>query len=170
MSGGFDHIVEIASAHPPAAAGRYTNHNGTVHIHEGISPISFLNDVLFGVEPLFPPSEDVVFVGGVLNATGGGCLNCAFDALIKYQQRIGKSCTIGIPMAATYGADDYNWQDLLQVEQITKDLLWKLAAAGVSPVVARDSREVVHSFADAPLIRLCIETNQPVKEMKLGSG
>lgn len=159
--GEFDEIIEVASSHAPAAEGRYLDHGSKVFTHEGISPVAFLQDRLFGANPLFPQSEDITLVGGVFNNTGGGCLNCAFDSLIRHQRNDGRCCTIRIPMAATYQAgEDGSWQDTLQVEQALKDLVWKLSIVGVPFAVAVNSQELISPTKLAPLVRLDITTAQ----------
>ena len=154
QSGDYDRIIEVASMHPDAYEGRYLFHNGTVFEHQGISPVSFFESDLFGEKASFPVADVVTLVGGVLNSTGGGCLNCAFNCLIGFQHRLKNACAINIPINAVYQAGSESW-DERSVEQAAKDLAWKMLIANIPFALAVDDRATV-AFSNEPLLNVTI--------------
>jgi hypothetical protein len=105
-------------------------------------------------------------VGGVFN-TGGGCLNVAFDHLIRYHQRLARSCTITIPIRATYREsgkpaweDNYKYYQF-QVEQAMKDLVWKMLIAKVSFELIVDNGEPI-TCGQGSFVKLKIDTRDVV--------
>lgn len=153
----FDQIIEVIQSRTDIRSARYLNHGGLVLEHDEVTPVPFFREKLFGEQPLFPVADEITLVGGVLNSTGGGCLNVAFDYLIRYQQRIGNSCTITIPIQATYRADgepafqDFrdNCQYQYQVEQFMKELVWKMLTAKISFELIMDNAESITCGQDS---------------------
>ena len=156
--GRFDQIIEVTSSEPEARGARYANHAGLVLEHGGVTPVPFFRDELFGEAPLFPTADAVTLVGGVLNSGGGGCLNVAFDFLVKHQQRLVRACEITIPIWATYPAwKEPWWEDPWRVEQVIKDLVWKMLAAEIPFELVMDDAKPIGCGHDV-LVRLRIRT------------
>lgn len=156
--GNFDRIVEIVQSRPDIVEGRYLSHEGQVLQHDEISPVPFFEEKLFGKDQLFPTANSVTLVGGVFNTTGGGCLNVAFDHLVKYQRRMERPCIVNIPIWATYQAGgEQGWEDGQQVKQVTKDLIWKLLTAEFSFSATLNDEELV-SWGSQPFVRLLVDT------------
>ena len=161
----FDQIIEVIQSRTDIRGARYLNHRGLVFEHDEITPVPFSREKLFGEEPLFPVANAITLVGGVFNSTGGGCLNVAFDYLIRYQQRIGNPCMITIPIWATYRASgepafqDFrdNCQYQYQVEQVMKDLVWKMLIAKISFELIVDNDEPITCGQDS-FVKLKINT------------
>ena len=126
--GRFDQIIEIIQSRPDIKDQRYLSHDGLVLEHDEISPVPFLANTLFGENPVFPAADSVAVVGGWFNA-GEGCLNVAFEHMVRYYQRIGGHCEITVPLSATYRR--------AEVEQCVKDLerILSLACHETSPLI-----------------------------------
>jgi len=162
VSGGFDSIIEIIPSRPDIKAARYLSHDGQVLEHDDITPVPFLRDQLFGDRPLFPAADRVTLVGGVINDTGGGCLNVTFDFLVRYLCRLSKYSTITVPIHATYSAEQAaNWEDLFEIEQITKDLVWKMFTAKASFELIFANRQLEARLGPGPVIRLIVDIAEP---------
>jgi hypothetical protein len=158
-SGDYDTIIEVASKHPEAYDGRYLVHHGTVLEHQGISPVSCFESDLFGENALFPIADEVTIAGGVFNATGGGCLNCAFDCLVKLQRRLGRACIVDVPISATYRAGGEAW-DELSILEVVKDIAWKMLVAGIPFVLAVNLVNLgatVASGGEEPLLHVTVD-------------
>jgi len=153
--GQFDQIIEVVQSHFDIKKQRYLTHDGLVLEHNEISPVQFLSERLFGEEPIFPTADEVTLVGGVLNS-GGGCLNYAFEHLIRFHKRVGRKCRITIPVAAAYRAKGESWEDPMQVEQCAKDLAWRLLRAEI-PFTLESAGSKPMRVGRNPLIRLKIE-------------
>ena len=156
-SGDHDTIIEVARKYPEACDGRYLVHCGTVLEHQGISPVSFFESDLFGENALFPVADEVTITGGVLNATGGGCLNYAFDCLIAFQRRLGRACIVDIPMSAVYGKGGEGW-DELSVGLVAKDIAWKMLVAGIPFVLTVKPGATVSSGGTEPLLSVTVDS------------
>ncbi|MFQ6042859.1 MAG: hypothetical protein ACE5PV_18530, partial [Candidatus Poribacteria bacterium] len=160
-----DQIIEVIQSRPDIRSARYLSHKGLIFEHDEITPVSFFREKLFGESPLFPVADAITLVGGVFNSTGGGCLNAAFDYLIRYQQRIDHPCAITIPVWATYQASgELAFQDIrdncqyqYQVEQVTKDLVWKMLIAKISFELIVDNDELITCGQD-PFVKLKVST------------
>jgi len=154
--GGFDQIVEVAQMRPDIKAGRYLNHQGTVFQHEEISPVRFFREDLFGEAPLFPSAEQITLVGGVLNYDGG-CLNVAFDSLVRHMKHLSRPCTITIPFCATYREHDRpSWEKPWEVRVAMKDFAWKMLAAEVAFELSDDTGRRIASGRE-PLIKVGVQ-------------
>jgi len=151
----FDRIIEIIQARGDIKDKRYLSHDGLVLEHEEISPVPFLAQRLFGEDPIFPVADSVTLVGGVFNSSGG-CLNVAFEYLVRHHKMISRPCEITIPVSATYRAQGEPWQDAFQVEQCVKDLAWRVLSAGIAFGLEMDGSERLCRGED-PLIRIRIK-------------
>lgn len=161
----FDQIIEVIPSRPDVRDARYLDHPGLLIEHEGISPVQFFKVELFGEKAVFPIADEITLVGGVFNPTGGGCFNVAFDHLIRYQRRLDHPCTINIPIRATYQANkkpcpknvDRHVYYMGQVEQLIKDLVWKMLVARVSFEFTVDDGDPI-PCDQHPLVKLKIDT------------
>lgn len=158
--GQYDEIIEIIQSRQDIYERRYLKHNGKIYKHESISPTSFLSDVLFGGQPIFPLNADeITLVGGCVNSTGGGCLNEAFEYLIKYLHTFNKKCTINLPFHCTYQAGmDGSWKERFDMEQVVKDLTWKMLIKSIDFTVSIDSELIISARDKASLIDLKVDT------------
>ena len=157
-SGRFDQILEVIQVRPDIRAGRYLQHQGLLLEHAEVSPVPFFREQLFGATPLFPVADHITLVGGVFNATGGGCLNEAFDFLIRSQHRRRQPTRLTLPLRATYREHGHRWSDQpMEVGQVIKDIAWKLLRAHVPFALRVDEEEPVTSGQEA-LVTVHIET------------
>ncbi|MHB8997090.1 MAG: hypothetical protein ACYC63_17730 [Armatimonadota bacterium] len=160
-SGGFHRIVELVPARPDIQASRYLSHEGEVLEHVEISPVPFLCETLLSPEPLIPAADNVVLVGGQLNSTGGGCLNVAFDHLVRYLSRQGTSSTIRLPMRAAYSNENSRgWRDPLWTQQVAEDLAQKMACAGIAFELSLDDRCLSSHLVPGPRMKVFLDTHR----------
>jgi len=154
----FDRIIEIIQTRPDIRSGRYLTHTGTILEHKEITPVRFLRERLFGAEPLFPEADEITLVGGVLNPTGGGCLNVAFGHMVRFCAHYERHCFIRIPVSATYGAGGHRVEaerDMLR--QVVEDLVAKLRCTSAPFTLTVDGEETVASSAGA-LLNVVVDT------------
>ena len=156
--GSVDDIVEVIPSREDIRAARYLEHSGTVLQHDGISPVSLFREHLFAPSALFPRGDAVTLVGGVLNHTGGGCLNVAFGHMVSFLVDQGISCVITIPLDATYGAKGLRpYAEPLEQELVLKDFAWKLLRARANFNLAIDGEELASCGPRADL-ELVVDT------------
>ena len=154
----WDAIIELVPSRADIRGTRYLAHHGIVFEHDNVSPVPFLAKKLFGQDPLFPRAHLVTLVGGVANATGGGCLNVAFDHLMRYQQRLKQSATVRLPLRAIYQAQGRRWCPA-DVEGFTRDLVSKLSNHGVPFELLRDGVSLQASHQGRPLVLVDLDTS-----------
>lgn len=157
----FDQVIEVIQSRQDIYSQRYIEHDGQILQHSDVSPVPFFQQELFTSNHRFPLADEVVLVGGVLNSTGGGCLNVAFDFLIRYYALIGHRSKVTVPIFATYSPSDVpTWdQDFpFWVHQAAKDLSWKLLSARIPFEVSIGDESLPMGSGDTPLITLEVDT------------
>ena len=94
----------------------------------------------------------MTLVGGVLNQTGGGCLNVAFRHLVEFLVVMALPCVVTIPLNATYGEGGARpYAGSTELQQVLKDLAWKLLIAGAKFTLLLNGERLVACGTSADL-------------------